>query len=197
MRLRHRDDADTRPADDVESRRDYVDTRMDDDVVESRRDRDDVIENRRDHHEEAVDRTTRRWDFGSALAVAAGVALIVIGAIALARTGVNETWYEPVETVAGMDHTPLLGAIEVGVGVLLVIAGLAGARMMAAFVAIVAGVGAVIAAIEPNEVEGELAIEQEWATGLAIAMFVLAFLLIVSRERRHDRRIERRTVSTA
>ncbi len=191
MRLTHRDDADTRYADDV------VDSRRDrDDVVDSRRDRDDVIENRRDRHEE-VDRTSSRWDFGSALAVAVGVALIVIGAIALARTGVNETWYEPVKTVVGMDHTPLLGAIEIGVGVLLVIGGLAGARMLAALVAIVAGAAAVVAAIEPSEVERELAIEKEWAIGLAVAMFVVAFVLVVSRERRHHRRIERRTVSTA
>lgn len=147
--------------------------------------------------EDTVDTRSTRWDLGSVLAVAAGAVLAVIGAVALARTGVNDTWYQPVEQVLGMDHTPLLGAIEVGVGVLLVLAGLAGARMLAALIAVVAAAAATVVAIEPEIADSELAIEQEWAVALAVVGFVLAAVLVVSRERRHDRRIERRSLRTA
>ena len=149
------------------------------------------------YREETVDTRSPRWDIGSVLAVAAGAVLAVIGAVALVRTGVNETWYEPVEQVLGMDHTPLLGAVEVGVGVLLMLAGLAGARMFAALIAVLAAAGATIVAIEPDVVDPELAMEQEWAIALAVAGFVLAAVLIVSRERRHERRTERRSLRTA
>lgn len=147
--------------------------------------------------EEVVETSTSRWDLGSVLATAAGVALIVIGVLALVRTGINSTWYDPVENVAGLSHTPLLGAIEVGVGALLVLAGLAGARMLAAFIALVAGGAALIVAIEPSLADRELAIDRGWATALAIGGLALALVLIMSRERHHERRIERRSVRTA
>jgi peptidoglycan/LPS O-acetylase OafA/YrhL len=129
--------------------------------------------------------------------VAAGIALIVFGVLALVRTGVNSTWYEPVEQVLGMDHTPLLGAVEIGAGVLLVLAGLTGARMFAALVAAAIGVAATIVAIEPDVANPEFAIERDWAIALAVGGFVLAFILVASRERRHGRRVERRSVRTA
>lgn len=147
--------------------------------------------------EETIDTRRTRWDVGSVLAVAAGAVLAVIGAVALVRTGVDGTWYQPVEQVLGMDHTPLLGAVEIGVGVLLVLAGLAGARMLAALIAVVAAAAATVVAIEPEIADRELAIEQEWAIALAVAGFVLAALLVASRGRRHERRIERRPLRTA
>jgi lysylphosphatidylglycerol synthetase-like protein (DUF2156 family) len=158
-------------------------------------DRDDL--GRQLDSEETVDVPEHRWDIGSALAVAAGIALIVFGAVALVRTGVNSTWYEPVEQVLGMDHTPLLGAVEIGAGVLLVLAGIAGARMLAALVAAAIGVGATIVAIEPDVANPELAMERDWAIALAIAGFLVAFVLVASRERRRSHRVERRAVRTA
>jgi hypothetical protein len=152
-------------------------------------DRDDL------DRDEVVEVRSARWDFGSMLATAAGVALIVIGAVALARTGIDRSWYDPVVQVLGNDHTALLGAIEVGVGVLLVLAGLAGARALAGLVAVVAGAAATVAAIEPDAVERELAIEQEWAIAMAVGGFVLALIIIVSRERTQARRLERRRVT--
>jgi lysylphosphatidylglycerol synthetase-like protein (DUF2156 family) len=146
---------------------------------------------------ESVESRSWRWDFGSVLATAAGVALVLIGAIALVRTGINSSWYSPVVEVAGIDHTPMLGAIELGAGVLLVLAGLAGARMIAALVAVAIGIAAAVVAIEPDVLERDLAIERGWAIGLAVGGLLLAALLVVSRERRHDRRVEHREVRTA
>jgi hypothetical protein len=162
------------------------------DVGETRALRDDEVVG-----DEVVETTTHRWDVGSVLATAAGVALTVIGILALIRTGVNETWYEPVENIAGTSHTPLLGAIEVGVGVLLILAGLAGARMLAALIAVAAGVAALVVAIEPSLVDDELAMERSFATLIAIVALALAVVLLVARERREDRRIRRRSVRTA
>jgi peptidoglycan/LPS O-acetylase OafA/YrhL len=195
MRLRQRRDDDAL----IEERAgtgDDVRMRRDADVGVSRTDdvrprRDEVV------GDEVIETTTRRWDVGSVLATAAGVALTVIGILALVRTGVDGTWYEPVEQIAGVQHTPLLGAIEVGVGVLLILAGLAGARTLAALVALAAGVAALIVAIEPSLVDDELAMERGWATLLAIAGLVLALVLIMARERREDRRIQRRSIRTA
>jgi len=147
--------------------------------------------------EEIIDTRSTRWDLGSVLAVGAGAVLAVIGAVALVRTGVDDSWYEPVDQVLGMNHTPLLGAVEIGVGVLLVLAGLAGARMLAALIATVAAVAATVIAIEPDVADTEFAIEQGWAIALAVAGFALAAVLVVSRERRHDRRTERRSLRTA
>jgi peptidoglycan/LPS O-acetylase OafA/YrhL len=96
-----------------------------------------------------------------------------------------------------MDYTPLLGAVEIGAGVLLVLAGMAGARMFAALVAAAIGVGATIVAIEPDVANPELAIERDWAIALAIAGFLVAFVLVASRERRRSHRVERRAVRTA
>ncbi len=164
MRLLHRHDEDIHRPD--PDRDDAV-------VTGHERDRGSVDDNPQHQleREETVDTRTTRWDIGSMLATAAGVALIVIGAVALTRTGINSTWYQPVEQVLGMDHTPLLGAVEVGVGALLVLAGLAGARMLAALVAVVAGTAATVAAIEPEVADRELAIEQVWAIALAVAAF--------------------------
>lgn len=191
MRLRHHRDDDERT--DVDSNED-ADRYEHREPVETERARsgDDAA-----GREEVVETSTTRWDLGSVLATAVGVALIVIGVLALMRTGVNSTWYDPVENVAGLSHTPLLGAIEVGVGALLVLAGLAGARMFAALVALVAGVAALIVAIEPSLADRELAIDRGWAIALAIGGLTLAFVLILSRERHHERRIERRSVQTA
>jgi hypothetical protein len=157
-------------------------------------DRDEVGRDDLDR-DEVVEVRSARWDVGSILATAAGVALIVIGAVALARTGIDRSWYDPVVQVLGNDHTALLGAIEVGVGVLLVLAGLAGARALAGLVAVVAGAAATVAAIEPDAVERELAIEQEWAIAMAVGGFVLALIIIVSREHTQARRLERRRVT--
>lgn len=139
-----------------------------------------------------------RWGLPAMLTAAAGVALAVLGVVALVRTGIDSTWYTPVVEVAGFDHTPLLGALEVGVGALLVLAALAGARMLAALVALAAGVAAAVVAIEPETVERELAMDRSWAVLLAVAGIALGLLILVlGQGARHERRVERRPVRTA
>ena len=91
----------------------------------------------------------------------------------------DDTWYRPVAAVAGLRHTALLAVLEVGVGVLLVIAGLAGARGGAALVCITGAMAAGVAAIEPELVGDELALERWWAVALAAAGAGLAVVSMV------------------
>ena len=149
---------------------------------------------RHERDEAELDREERvhmkRWDLPSFLTAAAAVALAVVGGLALVRTGVDDTWYSPVEEVARIDHTAALGAIEVGVAALVLITLLVGLRMVAALVAIAGGVVAAVAAIDPEEISADLALERGWATALAVAGILLGLLLVASRDR--VKRVERR-----
>jgi len=169
-------------------RRDLRDARdddvRDDDVSRSHIRDDDVA------RDEAVDERYEgarqevvqyHWSPANVLVVLAGVALAALGVVALIRTEINETWYTPVETVAGINHTPLLAAIEVGVGALLVILGLLGIRMLTAFVCLAGAVAAAVAAMDPARFETELAIERWWAIALAAGGAALAVLLMLPR----------------
>lgn len=118
---------------------------------------------------ERWDLVESRWGLGSVVVLLAGAALAVLGVVAAARTGIDDTWYRPVAVVAGLRHTALLAGLEVGVGLLLVIAGLAGARGGAALVCITGAMAAGVAAIEPELVADELALERWWAIALAAA----------------------------
>jgi hypothetical protein len=128
---------------------------------------------------ERWDRVESRWNLGSVLVLLAGAALAVLGAVALARTGIDRTWFGPTEEVAGIHHTPLLAVIEAGVGLLLVIAGLAGAPVLASFVGISTAMAAGVAALEPDLVADQLATERWWLVALAVAGAGLAVLSMV------------------
>jgi hypothetical protein len=128
---------------------------------------------------ERWDRVESRWNLGSVVVLLAGAALAVLGGVALARTGVNETWFRPVQEVAGIRHTPLLAAIETGVGLLLVAAGLAGVPGLAAFVCITAAMAAGVAAVEPGLVAEQLAAERWWLVAVAVAGAGLAVISMV------------------
>jgi hypothetical protein len=145
----------------------------------------------------ATTTTHSRWDLGSVLATAAGIALAVLGAVTLVRTGVNGTWYSPVEEVAGIRHTPLLGIIELGVGVALILAGLAGNNLLAAIIAFGAAIAAAVVAIDTDRFREELGMEQWWATTLAIVGGALALLLLATRAMRHHRAVDTGTYRTA
>ena len=129
-----------------------------------------------------------RWTPGSLLAVLAGAALAVVGIVALTRTEVNSTWYEPVAQVGGIDHTAFLAVIEIGVGALLVVLAVAGLRALTALLGIAAATAAAVAAVDPSLVERELAIERSWAIALAAGAAVLTMLMMLPWPTRVERR---------
>lgn len=144
--------------------------------------------------EEVVERP-KRWDTFGFLTAAYGAALAAMGTVALVRTGIDESWYRPVTEVAGVRQSPLMGAIELGAGVVLVLALLFGLRMFAALAAIAGGVVATVVAIEPSRVNPELAIQRGWAIALAVVSLALGLLLIATRDRRRERRVTRHPVT--
>jgi hypothetical protein len=122
---------------------------------------------------------------GPLLAIATGAALAVLGAVALVRTGIDGTWFRPRVEVLDADHTALLGAVEIGAGLLLLLAGLTGKRVPVAIVGLAIALGATAMAIEPEELQRELAIERWWAWTLAAAGVVLTLGTLQAPRERH------------
>jgi hypothetical protein len=122
---------------------------------------------------------------GPLVAIAAGAALAVVGAVVLLRAGVNDTWFRPRVEVLDANHTALLGAMEVGAGILLLVAGLVRIRVLVAVLGLAMAIAATAAAIVPAELQRELAIERWWAwTLVAVGAALTLAALQVPRERR-------------
>jgi hypothetical protein len=129
-----------------------------------------------------VGRGSRRASpsLASMVAIAVGAALAIVGSIVLIRTGVDETWFEPRAEVLEADHTALLGALEIAAGVALMIAGATGSRVLVAFMGLALAIAAAAVAIEPAELQRELAIERWWAWALAGTGAVLILSAVVA-----------------
>jgi hypothetical protein len=98
-----------------------------------------------------AERAKRRWlaSWGQVLILLAGVASLVFGVGAVMLGGLAGSVTEPVVQVLSYDHTPLLGLIEVGVGVVLVIcAFVPGGRWIAGPVGVAAIVGGALIVAE-------------------------------------------------
>lgn len=131
------------------------------------------------------------WSIADAIIAVVGAGLALVGAIALIRTGVDRTWFQPVERVAEADHTALLGAGELGAGVLLMLAAALRLRALTAILGLAGAIGGALMAIENAEVTRELAIEENWAWLLAgVGAFVVLVSLIPPRRRRVERLVE-------
>ncbi len=122
----------------------------------------------------------RRFDPAATLTVIAGVLLAVVGAVAMARAGLSGPLDEPVVQVAGVTHTAILGIVELGMGLVLVWAGLSRDRGAILFTTILFAAAALVAAIEPSIGGGALAIERSWAVLLVIGFGVLALVAAVA-----------------
>jgi hypothetical protein len=118
----------------------------------------------------------RRFDPAATLTVIGGIVLAVIGAVAMARAGLSGPLDQPVVQVAGATHTAILGMIELGMGIVLVWAGLSRDRGAMLFTTILFGAAALVAAIEPRVGGGALAIERSWAVVLVIGFALLALV---------------------
>lgn len=96
--------------------------------------------------------TSPAWSPAQIVAIVLGAMFTILGAVTLARTGLNGSFLDPHVTVIGLDHTPLLGAIELVFGLLMVMAGAvpgAGRGTMTLLGGLALGFGIVIL-IEPS-----------------------------------------------
>jgi len=111
-------------------------------------------------------------------AVAAGIAAVaplVLGGVFVARAGLDGPFDEPVVTVAGFTGTALLGIFLALAGFALLCSALGRSRSAIQFCAVVIGVLASVAVIEPSVRNGALALER----GLAAILVVGAVVLLV------------------
>jgi hypothetical protein len=121
-------------------------------------------------------RTRRGYTWGQALIALAGLAALVFGVGTVVLAGLAGSITEPVVEVFGYTHTPLLGVIEVGVGLVWIVAALVpGGRWVAGPIAggVIAG-GALILAEYPWT-QTELAAEQRFGW-VAIAVGAVAYI---------------------
>lgn len=132
-----------------------------------------------------------QWSFADAVIAIIGAGLALIGALVLVRTGIDGSWFRPTEEVVDATHTPLLGALELGAGAVLMLTAAARSRALPALAGLAIAVLASMAAIENAEVSRELAIEESWAWMLAgVGLLVSIVSLVPPRRRRVERLVE-------
>jgi hypothetical protein len=146
------------------------------------------------------DRTTAAypWSPAQIVAVIIGIASVILGIAALARTGLPvDNMTGPHEEVLGLRHTPLLGVIEIGFGVLLILSGVVagGARALMAFLGIVAAIFGILLLVNvaPNRLHGWLGVGDPYGwLSLVVGVVLLAAAFFSPEFARGSRRRETR-----
>jgi hypothetical protein len=132
----------------------------------------------------------RGFSPGQILLVLAGVASLALGIAAVAVTGLSGPLSEPVDEVLGWNHTALLGLIEIGAGVVMILSGLrAGARWIGGLVGLAAIVGGALILGRLDWTMNELGAERSFGW-VAIAIGAVAVIgAAIPRVRRRSRRV--------
>jgi hypothetical protein len=127
--------------------------------------------------EAAAPVTTRRSiTWGQVLIFLAGAASLVIGIGAVALGGLAGSVTAPIVQVFTFDHTPLLGLIETGAGVVLILcAFIPGGRWIAGPIGVAAIVGGALIIAELDWITTNLAAEQRFGW-VAIGIGAVAYL---------------------
>lgn len=127
-------------------------------------------------------RTARvsRFEPDAIVAAVAGLALLLVGLIAITRGGFDGPMSDPIVEVLGFTHTTVLGLIEVGIGVCLLIAGVSRSRSGALFFGAVLGIAGFVGAVQADSFKESLAIESSmaWLAVLAGIVIVLSALML-------------------
>jgi hypothetical protein len=121
-------------------------------------------------------RTSRRFSPASIIGAIAGLALVVIGVVALTRAGTAAPLDRPVVSVAGFDHTAVLGIVEIVAGGLMLLAAASRSRGALFLISLIVCGAAVAAAIEPSIGGDTTAIESSFAVIVAVGAGIVALL---------------------
>jgi hypothetical protein len=169
----------------------------------SRTDDGDVAVHDHDHdhdhdHEHAVDgdrprhtaddavatrRTRERtWTFapGQLISFAVGLGFVVVGILALVRAELGGSLATPVVEVLGLSHTAWLGLAEIGLGVLLMVAGTgAWGRPLSVLLGALMVVAGILVLAEIDQLPEELGLERDFgwplvALGALVAVATMA-----------------------
>jgi hypothetical protein len=139
------------------------------------------IDHQVDRHEVTV---SDHWPAVSWAAAAIGVLLLVVGGIALLRGDPSTSWTGQSVNVVGLAHTPLLGAIEIGVGAVLLMVAATRSRGAGALVGLLLVAAGVIVLATTGELRDDLAATDAhgWWT-IAIGLVLLIAVAASMRER--------------
>jgi hypothetical protein len=124
-------------------------------------------------------RSVRRFSPASIVGAVAGLALVVIGVVALTRAGTSGPMDQPVVSVAGFDHTAVLGIVEIVAGGLMALAAAMRSRGALLVVSMLVGAAAIVAAIEPTIGGDSTAIEPAFAVIVAVGAGLVALLAAI------------------
>jgi len=142
-------------------------------------------------HRRVATTSGQRFAIDSVIVGLVGLVLLIVGLIAITRAGVDGPMEDPVVSVVGFSHTALLGLIEVGIGLCLLIAAAATSKPAAIFFGLVLGVGGIVGAVQAESFRHSLALESgmAWMAVIAAVVVVLVSLLI-PRLATHTTRVE-------
>lgn len=126
--------------------------------------------------------TVHPWSPAQIVALVIGAAFVILGIAALTRTGFPTNHLDsPHKEILGFRHSPLLGAIEIAFGALLILSGVVAgaARAMMIFLGVVAaGFGAILLLdVAPNRLHHWLGVGDPYGW---MAIIVGAVLLIAA-----------------
>jgi hypothetical protein len=139
-----------------------------------------------------VQTVSRRFPASSLVGALVGAALLIVGIVVLLRGDLTGSVREPVVSVLGRDHTPLLGLGEIAIGALLLIAAFAGSRTVTMFFAAALMIFGVVVLVQHASLQDDLGVESAhgwWALALG-GLVLLAALLS------NDDIVQRRRVTT-
>lgn len=121
-----------------------------------------------------------RFEPDAIVAALVGLALLLVGLIAITRGGFDGEMSDPIVEVLGFTHTTTLGLIEIAIGVCLLIAGATRSRSGALFFGAILGVAGFVGAVQSESFDTTLALESSmaWIAALAGLVVVLAALML-------------------
>ena len=126
--------------------------------------------------------TSRQYAFDSFIVGIVGLAVLIVGLIAITRGGFDGPMNDPIVSVVGFTHTTTLGLIEAGIGLCLLLAAAARSRAAAIFFGLVLGVGGIVGAVQTDSFSNSLALESGLAwLAVALGLIVVLASLIVPR----------------
>ena len=121
----------------------------------------------------------------SVVAGVAAIAMLLFGAVNVARAGLDAPLSDPVVEVAGYSGTVVVGLIMLAFGIILLGAALSRDRAAILFVSIVTGIAGATLAIEPTVGGDTLMAERDLGIALVIASVFVAFVALVAPTVRH------------
>lgn len=149
--------------------------------------------------------TWSSWSPAQFIGLAVGIAITVMGCIAVARTGFDtDHIYTPQAQAWRMPHSPLMALIEIGFGVLVILASVfpGGARSLLALFGALALAFGIVVVVEtpPDRLNHWLGVEDKngWFYVVVGGVLLLAALIspvFTTRTRRHVVRDEERVVA--